>query len=72
MADTTLRSANHDESELAKLPIVKIQDVLVARLVAREEAVRMGFNSRALTQIATAISEIARNVVQHAGAAGQI
>jgi serine/threonine-protein kinase RsbT len=62
----------HNGNELAKLPIARIQDVLLARLVVREEAARMGFSAQALTQIATAVSEITRNVVQHAGSAGQI
>lgn len=60
------------DRELAKLPVVKIQDVLLVRLVAREEATRMGFAPHALTQIATAVSEITRNIVQHAGGAGQV
>jgi serine/threonine-protein kinase RsbT len=58
--------------ELAKLPVVRIQDVLLSRMVVREEAARLGFSPQALTQIATAVSEIARNVVQHAGGAGQV
>jgi len=60
------------EKELARLPVARIQDVLLARLVAREEAARLGFSAPALTQIATAVSEIARNVVQHAGGAGHL
>jgi serine/threonine-protein kinase RsbT len=62
----TKTTSQHDQ-ELAKLPLVKIQDVLMARLVARDEAVRMGFTAQVITQIATAVSEITRNVVQHAG-----
>jgi serine/threonine-protein kinase RsbT len=62
----------HYDRELAKLPIVRMQDVLLARLVAREEAGRMGFTAQAITQIATAVSEITRNVVQHADGAGQV
>ena len=58
--------------ELAKLPIGRMQDVLLARMVVREEAARLGFSAQALTQIATATSEITRNVVQHAGRSGQI
>lgn len=58
--------------ELAKLAVVKIQDVLVARFVGREEAAKLGFPPAVLTRIATAISEITRNVVQHAGAPGQV
>src|SRR5579883_2753115 len=68
MAATT----THDENELAKLRIARIQDVLLSRMIVREEAARLGFGPLALTQIATAVSEIARNVVQHAGSAGHI
>ena len=67
---TTITTDN--ERELAKLSVAKIQDVLLARVVVREEATRLGFSAQALTQIATAISEMTRNVVQHAGVAGQV
>jgi serine/threonine-protein kinase RsbT len=67
-----MTTTTHDARELAKLPVVKIQDVLLARLVVRDEAARMGFAAQALIQIATAVSEITRNVVQHAGCAGQV
>jgi serine/threonine-protein kinase RsbT len=60
------------EKELAKLPVARLQDVLLARLVVREEAARLGFASQSLTQIATAVSEITRNVVQHSGCSGNI
>jgi serine/threonine-protein kinase RsbT len=58
--------------ELARLPIAKLQDVLVARFVGRDEATKMGFPPAILTRLATVISEITRNVVQHAGCAGEI
>jgi serine/threonine-protein kinase RsbT len=58
--------------ELARLPIAKVQDVLLARFVGRDEATKMGFPPVILTRLATAISEITRNVVQHAGCAGEI
>ena len=58
--------------ELARLPIAKMQDVLLARFVGREEANKMDFSPAVLTRLATAISEITRNVVQHAGCAGEI
>jgi serine/threonine-protein kinase RsbT len=61
-----------EEPELARIPVVSIQDVLVGRLLARQEAARLGFTPQALTQIATAISEITRNVVQHAKAPGHM
>lgn len=58
--------------ETARLPIVRMQDVLLARFVGRDEGIRMGFEPAILTRLATVISEITRNVVQHAGCAGQI
>jgi serine/threonine-protein kinase RsbT len=44
----------------------------MARFVGRDEATKMGFSPVVLTRLATAISEITRNVVQHAGCAGEI
>ena len=58
--------------ELARLPIAKVQDVLLARFVGRDEGTKMGFPPAILTRLATVISEITRNVVQHAGCAGEI
>jgi serine/threonine-protein kinase RsbT len=58
--------------ELARLPVAKTQDVLLARFVGRDEATKMGFPPAILTRLATAISEISRNVVQHSGSAGEI
>jgi serine/threonine-protein kinase RsbT len=58
--------------ELARVPIAKMQDVLLARFVGRDEAAKMGFPPAILTRLATVISEITRNVVQHAGCAGDI
>ncbi len=58
--------------ELARLPIAKMQDVLLARFVGRDEATKMGFPPEILTRLATAISETTRNVIQHAGCAGEI
>ena len=58
--------------ELARLPIAKMQDVLLARFVGRDEATKMGFSPAVLTRLATVVSEITRNVVQHAGCAGDI
>ena len=58
--------------ELARLPIAKVQDVLLARFVGRDEGTKMGFPPVILTRLATVISEITRNVVQHAGCSGEI
>ena len=60
------------EHELAKLALIQMQDVLLARFIGRDEATRMGFAPLVLTRIATAISEMSRNVIQHSGAHGQI
>ena len=56
--------------EVARLPIAKMQDVLLARFIGRDEATKMDFSPAVLTRLVTAISEITRNVVQHAGASG--
>jgi len=58
--------------ELARLPIAKMQDVLLARFVGRDEGAKIGFSSAILTRLSTVISETARNVVQHAGGSGEI
>lgn len=63
---------NSNFVELARLPIVQMQDVLLARFLGRSLATQLGFGPETLTRFATAISEITRNVVQHAGAAGEI
>lgn len=59
-------------SKLALLPVAKMQDVLLSRFVGRDEAAKMGFPPEILTRVATVISEITRNVIQHAGCAGEI
>lgn len=59
------------EKELARLPVTQTHDILLARMVAREEAAKLGFSTKALTQIATSVSEMTRNVIQHAHAPGQ-
>lgn len=42
-------------------------DVVAARQTGREMARRLGFGSADQTRLATAISELARNVIQYAG-----
>jgi len=54
-------------SELV-LPIRTEIDVVIARQRARELASELRFSSSELTLIATAISEVARNIVIYAGA----
>ena len=51
----------------SEIPISSYEDILVARQHARTEAQRMGFGMIDQTKIVTAVSELARNIVVHAG-----
>lgn len=51
----------------ARVPVRIEADILVARRVARSLAVELGFGPLELTMIATAISEIARNMIVYGG-----
>jgi serine/threonine-protein kinase RsbT len=53
------------ESE-ARVPISSSADIVTARQQGRALASELGFDGSDLTVIATAISEVARNVVTHA------
>lgn len=57
--------------EARRLPIESEGDIVVARQIGREMASHLGFSKSDLTLVATAISEITRNIVEHAGC-GQI
>ena len=48
------------------IPIESEIDIVTARQKGREMAARLGFSSIELTLIATAISEVARNIVEYA------
>jgi serine/threonine-protein kinase RsbT len=50
----------------ATIPIQHDADVLTARKAARSMGVQLGFSSTDLALIATAISEIARNILHYA------
>lgn len=50
-----------------RLQIRSEHDILSARRRGRELAAEMGFSASELTIVATAISEIARNIVEYAG-----
>ncbi len=54
-------------SNEARLPIVSEQDIVAARAEGRALALKLGFSRTDATLIATAISEIARNIVTHVG-----
>jgi serine/threonine-protein kinase RsbT len=49
------------------IPIIRDTDVVAARLAARTLASRVGFRGTDLVLIASAVSEVARNIVAHAG-----
>ena len=49
-----------------RVPIERDDDVVVARSKARELAAQLGFTGTDLTLLATAISEIARNITAYA------
>jgi serine/threonine-protein kinase RsbT len=49
-----------------RLPIASEADILAARQQGRELAGRLGFSASDLALLATAISEVARNIVQYA------
>ena len=53
----------HPETHVA---ITSAADIVIARQEGRTLATKLGFNGADLTIIATAISEIARNIVDHA------
>lgn len=52
--------------EEISVPIVSDSDIVTARQKGREMAVRLGFAAADLALIATAISELARNIVLYA------
>jgi len=49
-----------------RIPILKDQDIVAARQKGRILAQRLGFSNSNLTLIATAISELARNILLYA------
>ncbi len=66
LSEPLLQRAPQDENQV----IIRIQrdaDVVAARKKARELATQLGFSRTDLTLIATAVSEIARNIVRFAG-----
>ena len=54
-------------SDEIRVPIASDADTVIARQVGRDAALRLGFSRTDATFVATAISEIARNITVHAG-----
>jgi len=55
-----------DSSDASRVGIVTELDIVTARQRARELALRLGFSSTDATVIATAVSELARNITEYA------
>jgi RNA polymerase sigma factor (sigma-70 family) len=64
--DLLERRAPRNSQEAERVPVSRDADVVVARQKAREAATRAGFSGTDLTLVATAVSEIARNIVKFA------
>ncbi len=64
----SLGPGDKSKSEAAEthIPIASDRDIIRARQTGRTEASKLGFSSTDLTLIATAISELARNIVMYA------
>jgi serine/threonine-protein kinase RsbT len=60
------RGGASDEEVVVRVPVTRDADVVQARGKGREAALRVGFSSTDATLIATAISEITRNIVKFA------
>lgn len=60
-------SAPANSKRLAKLPLVTSGDVALARQIVLKELRARGVSAIRMTRFATAVSEIARNVVNHGG-----
>ncbi len=54
--------------EHKKVRLKEFSDIVTARQACREMARQLGFGSADQTRLATAVSELARNVIQYAGA----
>jgi serine/threonine-protein kinase RsbT len=66
MANRGLAAAMVEDPPLTAVPIARSADIVRARQEGRSLAARVGFNGSDLTVIATAISELARNILEHA------
>jgi serine/threonine-protein kinase RsbT len=66
-----LMERGHSNDDEIRIPIRGDADIVLARRSARELAARVGFSRTELTVIATAVSEVARNIVRFA-AAGEV
>ncbi len=61
-----LLERGRSRDDVVRVPVGRDADVVAARRAARELAARLAFSATELTMIATAVSEIARNIVRFA------
>ena len=66
LSQPLMERAQHRDDEV-RIPIQTDSDIVTARQAVRELAARVGFRQTELTLIATAVSEVARNIVRFAG-----
>src|SRR5438552_17159094 len=57
---------NESNPAMRVIPIVSDTDIVEARMAARSLAKYIGFDGADLVMIATAVSEVARNIIQYA------
>ena len=62
-----MSEVNHDVDPEYCVPVASANDIVTARLQGRVLAEQLGFSPGEATLVATAISELARNIVQYAG-----
>jgi RNA polymerase sigma factor (sigma-70 family) len=62
-----LLERGQQRDDLLRIPVRADSDVVLARQAARDLAERAGFSGTDLTVIATAVSEVTRNIVRFAG-----
>jgi serine/threonine-protein kinase RsbT len=62
-----LSKRGQSQEDEVRVPITADADIVAARAAARELAARVGFGGTDLTIIATAVSEVSRNIVRFAG-----
>lgn len=53
--------------EILRISINEEEDILIARRMTKKETERLGYRSVDRTRIVTAVSELTRNIVHHAG-----
>jgi RNA polymerase sigma factor (sigma-70 family) len=63
-----LMDRGQQRDDEVRIPIRTDADIVAARQAARQLATRLGFSRTDLTILATAVSEVARNIVRFAGA----